>query len=151
MLRNKLIYMRIANSCVRPTCSYMSLQDNSIFIHSLFLFYFPIISIYPMLSFFPIFLIFLILILFPISPIFLNFPALDFTWPFRFRPHPPTLIELARACGVPAVGVWAVDCWQWRNGHYFHPSFPFFSLFFPPFSSVATFSHRRSARIKKRI
>ena len=35
---------------------------------------------------------------------------------------------LARACGVPAVGVRAVDCWQWRSGHYFHQSF----LFFPP-------------------
>ena len=35
---------------------------------------------------------------------------------------------LARACGVPAVGVRAVDCWQWRSGHYFHPSF---LLFFP--------------------
>ena len=61
-----------------------------------------------------------------------------------------------RACGVPAVGVRAVDCWQWRSGHYFHPSFLFFPCFFPPFfpvffSSVATFSHRRSARIKKLI
>ena len=67
---------------------------------------------------------------------------------------------LARACGVPAVGVRAVDCWQWRSGHYFHPSFLFFfpfffffSFFFPFFFffSVATFSHRRSARIKKII
>ena len=62
----------------------------------------------------------------------------------------------ARACGVPAVDVRVVDCWQWRSGHYFHPSFPFFSCFFPPFFfpvffSVATFSHRRSARIKKLI
>ena len=38
--------------------------------------------------------------------------------------------ELARACGVPAVGVRAVDCWQWRSGHYFHQSFPFFPVFF---------------------
>ena len=28
---------------------------------------------------------------------------------------------LARAVGVPAVGVQAVDCLQWRIGHYFHP------------------------------
>ena len=27
--------------------------------------------------------------------------------------------ELARACGVPAVGIQAVDCWQWRSCHYF--------------------------------
>ena len=57
--------------------------------------------------------------------------------------------QLARACGVPVVGVRAVDCWQWRSGHYFHPSFLLFFPFF--FSSVATFSHRRSARIKKLI
>ena len=38
---------------------------------------------------------------------------------------------LARACGVPAVGVRAVDCWQWRSGHYFHPYFLLlFSRFF---------------------
>ena len=43
---------------------------------------------------------------------------------------PPSI--LARACGVPAVGVRVVDCWQWRSGHYFHPSFPF-SFFFPFF------------------
>ena len=56
---------------------------------------------------------------------------------------------LARACGVPAVGVWAVDCWQWCSGHYFHP---YFLFFFPRFFfSVATFSHRRRARIKKLI
>ena len=62
--------------------------------------------------------------------------------------------KLARACGVSAVGVRAVDCWQRRSGHYFHPYFfppPFFSVFFPRFSSVATFSHRRTARIKKLI
>ena len=29
--------------------------------------------------------------------------------------------KLAQACGVPAV-----DCWQWRRGHYFHPYFLFF-------------------------
>ena len=40
-------------------------------------------------------------------------------------------ILLARAFGVPAVGVRAVDCWQWRSGHYFHPYFLFF--FFPRF------------------
>ena len=59
--------------------------------------------------------------------------------------------KLARACGVSAVGVRAVDCWQWRTAHYFHPSFLFFPVFFSRFSSVATFSHRRSARIKKLI
>ena len=67
---------------------------------------------------------------------------------------------LARACGVPAFGVRTVDCWQWRSGHYFHPSFLFFPVFSPSFSppffsrffpSVATFSHRMSARIKKLI
>ena len=58
-----------------------------------------------------------------------------------------SIFFLARACAVPAVGVRAVDCWQWRSGHCFHPSFPFF----PVFSSIATFSHRRSARIKKLI
>ena len=36
---------------------------------------------------------------------------------------------LARALGVPVVGVRAVDCWQQRSGHYFHQSFPFFPLF----------------------
>ena len=60
---------------------------------------------------------------------------------------------LARPCGVPACGVRAVDWWQWLSGHYFH--FFFFFGFFPPvfpvFFSVATFSHRRSARIKKLI
>ena len=45
---------------------------------------------------------------------------------------------LAQVCSVPAVGVWAVDCWQLRSGHYSH---------FSP-SSVATFSHRRRAWIK---
>ena len=60
---------------------------------------------------------------------------------------------LMRACGVPAVGVLAVDCWQWGSGHYNHSSSP---SFFPPifsifFFSVATFSHRRSAQIKKLI
>ena len=61
---------------------------------------------------------------------------------------------LARACGVPTVGVRSVDCWQWRSGHYFHPSFPLFFPFFPPvfpphfFPSIATFSHRMSSRIK---
>ena len=50
---------------------------------------------------------------------------------------------LGRACGVLAVGVRAVDCLHWRSGQYFHQSFHF--------SSVATFSHRRSARIKKLI
>ena len=35
---------------------------------------------------------------------------------------------LAQAYGVPAVGVRAVDCWQWRSGHYNHQSF--FSSFF---------------------
>ena len=60
---------------------------------------------------------------------------------FIFQPpssilHPPYFILLAWACGVPAVGVRAVDCWQWRSGHYFHPSFLFFfPFFFPPFFS----------------
>ena len=46
---------------------------------------------------------------------------------------------LARACGAPAVSVQAVDCWQWRSGHYNHQSFLFFS---PRFSC---------SRIKKLI
>ena len=48
-----------------------------------------------------------------------------------------------RSAGV----VWAVDCWQQCSGHYLHQSF------FPPvfFFSVVTFSHRRSAQIKKLI
>ena len=41
--------------------------------------------------------------------------------------------QLARACGVPAVGVRAVNCWQWRSGHYTHQSFPFFLPIFSPF------------------
>ena len=53
--------------------------------------------------------------------------------------------SLARACGVPQVGVRAVDCWQWHSGHYSHQSF-LFSVFF-----TVTFSHRWSARIKKLI
>ena len=65
--------------------------------------------------------------------------------------HGTDLLILARARGVPAVGVWAVNCWQWCSGHYLHPYFPFFSRFFPRFSSDTTFSHRRSARIKKVI
>ena len=68
-----------------------------------------------------------------------------------------TWLILARACGVPVVGVRAVDCWQWRSGHYFHLSFLFFppvffsgfSGFFPP--SRPTYSHRRSAQIKELI
>ena len=54
--------------------------------------------------------------------------------------------KLARTCGVPAVGVRAVDCWQTTQ-------WPLFSsvFFFPPCSSIATFSHRRSGRIKKLI
>ena len=36
---------------------------------------------------------------------------------------------LARACGVPAVVVRVVDCWQWRSGHYSHQSFLFSSVF----------------------
>ena len=43
----------------------------------------------------------------------------------------------------------AVD-WQRRSGHYFRRYFLFFSLPLPLFS-VATFSHRQSARIKKLI
>ena len=39
---------------------------------------------------------------------------------------------LVRACGVPAVIVRAVDCWQWRSGHYSHQSFLLRSLFFSP-------------------
>ena len=46
-------------------------------------------------------------------------------------PAPRATSKLAQVFGVPAVGVWAVDCWQWRSGHFFHPSFPF--LFFPLF------------------
>ena len=57
-------------------------------------------------------------------------------------------IILARAYGVPADSSRAVDCWQWCSGHYFHQSSLLHSLFF--FSAV-TFSHRRSARIKKLI
>ena len=34
---------------------------------------------------------------------------------------------LTQAYGSPAVGVWAVNCWQWRSGHYSHQSLPFFS------------------------
>ena len=41
---------------------------------------------------------------------------------------------LPRACGVPAVCVRAVNCWQWRSGHYSHQSFLFFFFFFPPLS-----------------
>ena len=50
---------------------------------------------------------------------------------------------LAQACGVPAVGVLAVNCWQWRSGHYFHPSLLFFfspGFFFPFFSPPFFFS-----------
>ena len=71
---------------------------------------------------------------------------------FLFPKHHPSYQEkrllLARACGVPAVGVRSVDCWQWRSGHYSHQSFPFspFSVF-----SALRFSHRRSAWIKKLI
>ena len=36
----------------------------------------------------------------------------------------PTHLKLARACGIPAVGVWAVNCWQWCSGQYNHQSFP---------------------------
>ena len=32
---------------------------------------------------------------------------------------------LARVYCVPAVGVRAVDCWQWRSGNYNHEAFPF--------------------------
>ena len=33
------------------------------------------------------------------------------------------LLILARACGVPAVVVKTVDCWQWRSGHWKRHSF----------------------------
>ena len=61
--------------------------------------------------------------------------------------------KLARVCDVLAVGVRAVNRWQWRSGHYNHQSFLFSPPFFSPspFFSVMTFSHRRSARIKKLI
>ena len=49
--------------------------------------------------------------------------------------------KLAWVCGVRAV-----NCWQRRSGYYFHHSFLFAPFFFSP---VATFSHRRSAQIKK--
>ena len=54
-------------------------------------------------------------------------------------------IKLARACGVPVVTVRPVDRWQWRSGHFSHQSFFSFLL------STVTFSHRKSARIKKLI
>ena len=41
------------------------------------------------------------------------------------------IIFFARECGVPAVGVRVVDCWQWRSGHYNHQSF--FPRSPPPF------------------
>ena len=43
-----------------------------------------------------------------------------------------------------SVGVWLVD---WQNEVTGHYEYPYFTFFF----SVATFSHRRSARIKKLI
>ena len=45
-------------------------------------------------------------------------------------PTPLMITFLARAGGVPAVGVRAVDCWQRRSGHYNHQSFLFFFPFF---------------------
>ena len=62
----------------------------------------------------------------------------------EYPPYQIKALKLARACGVPAVGVWVVDCWQWLSGHYCHHSFHIF------FFSVTTFSHR-SARITKLI
>ena len=57
----------------------------------------------------------------------------------KLSPLCPSLVHLTilvRACSVPAVGVRAVDCWQWRSGHYFHPFFLcFFPVFSPPFFS----------------
>ena len=55
-------------------------------------------------------------------------------------PAPRATSKLAQAFGVPAVGVWAVDCWQWRSGHYFHPFFS--TVFFG--TSVRRSSGRRS-------
>ena len=52
-------------------------------------------------------------------------------------------------CGDPAVVVEAIDCWQWRSGHWKQHSFLF--LFFLFFFSGVYFSHRRSAQIKKLI
>ena len=51
-------------------------------------------------------------------------------------PHEYLVWILAGGCGVPAVNVLAVNCWQWHSGHYFHQSFflsplPFFSCFSP--------------------
>ena len=53
----------------------------------------------------------------------------------------PLKLCVSQACGVPAVVVRAVDCCQWRSGHYSHQSFLFlhFLSFFHPFSAV-TFS-----------
>ena len=42
------------------------------------------------------------------------------SWEFSY------VLVLARACGVPAVGIRAVDCWQWRSFFpFFSPSRPF--------------------------
>ena len=56
----------------------------------------------------------------------------------HFECHISIIGQLARAVGVP-VG-WRSRLATMFNGHYFHHS-----------SSVATFSHRRSARTKKLI
>ena len=50
-----------------------------------------------------------------------------------------TKLVLAQAGGVPAVGVRAVDCWQWRTGHYFHPYFLFLFSRFSRFSPSRPF------------
>ena len=50
----------------------------------------------------------------------------------EYPPYQIKALKLARACGVPAVVVRAVDCWQWRSGHYSHQSF---LCFFPPLFS----------------
>ena len=59
---------------------------------------------------------------------------------------------LARACGIPAVGIWAVNCWQWRIRQYNHQSFlflPFFSRFFSCVSSskILKITKRQTKRL----
>ena len=63
-----------------------------------------------------------------------------------YLPHP-----MARACGIPAVGVPAVALWQWRSGYYSHQSFPLLLFSDVTFSRIRTLIWQGLLRMAKNI
>ena len=74
---------------------------------------------------------------------FLIFPS--YPWPLPLHQLPPHLTLKYHfnpiGASVRRSSSRAVDCWQWRSCHYFHPYFLF--LFFPVFSPPFFFSPSR--------